>query len=47
MNINAIKTPIFIKQNNVSLFLPEGIAFYEFVQIGFNKDVLAEKLHLA
>jgi hypothetical protein len=46
MNISAIKTPIFIKQNDVSIFSPDGTAFYEFVQIGFNKDVLAEKLHL-
>jgi hypothetical protein len=46
INISAIKTPIFIKQNDVSIFSPDGTAFYEFVQIGFNKDVLAEKLHL-
>jgi hypothetical protein len=46
MNTTAIKTPIFIKQNDVSIFSPDGTAFYEFVQIGFNKDDLAEKLHL-
>ena len=45
-NINAIKTPIFIKQNNVSIYSLDGTSFYEFMQIGFNKDVLAEKLHL-
>ncbi len=47
MNIGAIKTPIFIKQNDVSIFSPDGTAFYEFVQIGFDKDLLAEKLHLS
>ncbi|SEW20187.1 hypothetical protein SAMN05421659_106179 [[Clostridium] fimetarium] len=47
MNIGAIKTPIFIKQNDVSIFSPDGTASYEFVQIGFNKDLLAEKLHLS
>lgn len=47
MNISVIKTPIFIKQNDVSIFSPAGTASYEFVQIGFNKDVLAEKLHLS
>lgn len=46
MNISSIKTPIFIKQNNVSIFSPEGTEFYEFVQIGFNKDALAEKLNV-
>ncbi|MDD2361756.1 MAG: hypothetical protein PHH84_02185 [Oscillospiraceae bacterium] len=46
MNINEIKTPIFIKQNDVSIFSPDGTAFYEFVQIGFNKDILAEKLNV-
>lgn len=45
-NISAIKSPIFIKQNDVSIFSPDGTSFYEFMQIGFNKDVLAKKLHL-
>lgn len=45
-NISTIKSPIFIKQNDVSILSPDGTSFYEFLQIGFNKDVLAEKLHL-
>lgn len=46
LNIRSIKTPIFIKQNDVSILSPKGTAFYEFVQIGFDKDLLAEKLNL-
>lgn len=46
LNIRSIKTPIFIKQNDVSILSPDGTAFYEFVQIGFDKDLLAEKLNL-
>ena len=45
-NISAIRTPILVKQNDVSIYSPDGTVYYEFVQIGFNKDVLVEKLHL-
>lgn len=45
-NISTIKSPIFIKQNDVSIFSPDGTFFYEFMQIGFNKDILAQKLYL-
>ncbi len=47
MNIRSIKTPIFIKMNNVNTFSPNGTVSYEFVQAGFDKDLLAEKLNLS
>jgi len=46
-NIGKVKTPIFVKQNNTSILSPDGTKFYEFVQVGFDKDHLAEKLHLS
>lgn len=46
-NINEIKTPIFIKQNDVSIFSPKGTEFYEFLQMGFNQDLLSENLLLS
>jgi len=45
-NMSSIRTPIFVKQNDVSIFSPDGTAFFEFVQVGFDKDRLVEKLHL-
>ncbi|MDD4591190.1 MAG: hypothetical protein PHG06_12315 [Parabacteroides sp.] len=45
-NFSAIRTPIFVKQNDISMFSTDGTALYEFVQIGFDIDVLVEILHL-
>lgn len=43
-NISSIKTPIFIKINDVSVYSKPGTCFYELVNIGFDKDILSAKL---
>ena len=45
-NIEKIKAPIIVKQNDVSLYSPENTLYYEFVQIGFDEEVLTKKLQL-
>ncbi len=45
-NIGAIKTPVFIKHNSVSIYSPDGTASEEFVHIGFDKNILSTKLKL-
>lgn len=41
-NIN--KTPIFVKVNDVSIYLKPGTKSVDNVSIEFNKDVLLDKL---
>lgn len=43
-NIEAIKTPIFVKINDVSIYSKPGTSFYEIVSVGFDKDILSDKL---
>ena len=45
MNINLIKTPIIVKQNNVSIFSPDETEYYEFVVQGFDESLLRNKLN--
>ena len=45
-NIGAIKMPVFIKHNSVSIYSPDGTASDEFVHIGFDKNILSTKLKL-
>ena len=43
-NFNKIKTPIFIKLNDVSIYSEPEIKSVEITSIGFDKDVLLSKL---
>lgn len=43
-NISSIRTPIFVKCNDVSIFSEPGTQIYEFVSDGFDKDILTDKL---
>ena len=43
-NINKIKTPIFVKVNDVSIYSKPGTKFVDIVSVGFNKNVLFDKL---
>lgn len=43
-NIDRIKTPIFIKLNDVSIYSKSGTRSVEIVSIGFDKDILTDKL---
>lgn len=43
-NIDRIKTPIFIKLNAVSIYSEPGLRSVELVSIGFDKNILADKL---
>ena len=43
-NIEAIKTPIFVKINDVSIYSKPGTCFYEIASVGFDKDTLSDRL---
>ena len=43
-NINKIKTPIFVKVNDVSIYSKPGTKSVDIVSVGFNKNVLFDKL---
>lgn len=43
-NIDKVKTPIFVKICDVSIYSKPGTKFVEIVSIGFDKDILFDKL---
>ena len=43
-NINKIKTLIFVKVNDVSIYSKPGTKSVDIVSVGFNKNVLFDKL---
>jgi len=43
-NINKVKTPLFIKISDVSIYSKPGTKSVEIVSIGFEKDLLSDKL---
>ncbi len=43
-NIEKVKTPIFVKISNVSIYLKYGTKSVEIVSIGFDKDILSDQL---
>lgn len=43
-NIDTIKTPIFVKISDVSIYSKPGTNFAEIVSVGFDKDILFDKL---
>ena len=43
-NFDKIKTPIFIKTNNISIYSEPELNLLEMVNIGFDKDILSSKL---
>jgi len=43
-NIDKVKTPIFVKISDVSIYSKTGTKSVEIVSIGFDKDILSDKL---
>ena len=43
-NIDKVKTPIFVKISDVSIYSKPGTKSVEIVSIGFDKDILSDKL---
>lgn len=43
-NIDKVKTPIFVKISDVSIYSKPGTKSVEMVSVGFDKDILSDKL---
>ena len=43
-HIQDVKTPIFVRANNVSIYSPVGSKLYDYLQIGFDIDLLSMNL---
>ena len=43
-HIQEIKTPIFVRANNVSIYSPAGSKLYDYLQIGFDIELLSKNL---
>lgn len=43
-HIKEMKTPIFVRANDISIYSPKGTRMYDYIQIGFDENKLSKSL---
>lgn len=43
-NMEKIKSPVFVRANDVSIDSPDNAKMYDYIQVGFDEGELKEKL---
>ena len=43
-NMEKIKSPVFVRTKDISIYSPDNAKMYDYIQVGFDEDEMKEKL---
>lgn len=45
-NMEKIKSPVFVRTKDISIYSPDNAKMYDYIQVGFDEDEMKEELIL-